>query len=102
WRRVTLRDAISERCGIDVLAHPSRDELAKAMDSKPDPEEGWGKLVDGLLSKEVEPTLIQPTFVIDYPVSSRRSPSATARRRAWSSAGRPSWAESRSRTPSPS
>jgi len=68
WRRVTLRDAISERCGIDVLAHPSRDELAKAMDSKPDPEEGWGKLVDGLLSKEVEPTLIQPTFVIDYPV----------------------------------
>src|SRR5262249_28960034 len=68
WRRVTLRDAISERCGIDVLAHPSRDELAKAMDSKPDPEEGWGKLVDGLLSKEGEPTLIQPTFVIDYPV----------------------------------
>ena len=38
------------------------------MDSEPDPEEGWGKLVDGLLSKEVEPTLIQPTFVIDYPV----------------------------------
>ena len=38
------------------------------MGSKPDPEEGWGKLVDGLLSKEVEPTLIQPTFVVDYPV----------------------------------
>jgi lysyl-tRNA synthetase class 2 len=38
------------------------------MDSKPDPEEGWGKLVDGLLSKEVEPTLMQPTFVVDYPV----------------------------------
>jgi lysyl-tRNA synthetase class 2 len=38
------------------------------MGSEPDPEEGWGKLVDGLLSKEVEPTLIQPTFVVDYPV----------------------------------
>ena len=36
--------------------------------SEADPEEGWGKLVDGLLSKEVEPTLIQPTFVVDYPV----------------------------------
>jgi lysyl-tRNA synthetase class 2 len=68
WRRVTLRDAIKERTGIDVMEHPTREELAKAMDSKPDPEEGWGKLVDGLLSKEVEPTLIQPTFIVDYPV----------------------------------
>ena len=68
WRRVTLREAIKEKTGIDVLEHPSREELAKAMGSKPDPEEGWGKLVDGLLSKEVEPTLIQPTFVVDYPV----------------------------------
>jgi len=51
-----------------VIAHPSREELAKAMGSEPDPEEGWGKLVDGLLSKEVEPKLIQPTFIVDYPV----------------------------------
>src|SRR5215208_4424800 len=68
WRRVTLREAISERTGIDVMEHPSREQLAEAMGTKPDPEEGWGKLVDGLLSKEVEPTLIQPTFIVDYPV----------------------------------
>ena len=68
WRRVTLRDAIKERSGIDVMEHPSREQLAEAMGTKADPEEGWGKLVDGLLSKDVEPTLIQPTFVIDYPV----------------------------------
>jgi lysyl-tRNA synthetase, class II len=68
WRRVTLREAIKERAGIDVLEHPSREQLAEAMDSEADPEEGWGKLVDGLLSKEVEPTLIQPTFIVDYPV----------------------------------
>jgi lysyl-tRNA synthetase, class II len=68
WRRVTLREAIKARTGIDVLEHPSREQLAEAMGSEPDPEEGWGKLVDGLLSKEVEPTLIQPTFVVDYPV----------------------------------
>jgi lysyl-tRNA synthetase class 2 len=68
WRRVTLREAISEQTGIDVMEHPSREQLADAMGTKADPEEGWGKLVDGLLSKEVEPTLIQPTFVIDYPV----------------------------------
>jgi lysyl-tRNA synthetase, class II len=68
WRRVTLRDAIKEQTGIDVAKHPSREQLAEAMGSKADREEGWGKLVDGLLSKEVEPTLIQPTFVTDYPV----------------------------------
>jgi lysyl-tRNA synthetase, class II len=68
WRRISLQDAIKERTGIDVLEHPSREQLAEAMGSKPDPEEGWGKLVDGLLSKQVEPSLVQPTFVVDYPV----------------------------------
>jgi lysyl-tRNA synthetase class 2 len=68
WRRLTLRDAIRERTGIDVLEHPTREQLAEAMDSEPSPEEGWGKLVDGLLSKEVEPNLVQPTFILDYPV----------------------------------
>jgi lysyl-tRNA synthetase class 2 len=68
WRRVTLRDAISERTGIDVMEHPTREQLAEAMGTKPDPGEGWGKLVDGLLSKEVEPTLVQPAFIVDYPV----------------------------------
>jgi lysyl-tRNA synthetase, class II len=68
WRRVTLREAIKEKTGIDVLEHPSREELAKAMGTEADPEEGWGKLVDGLLTKEVEPTLIQPTFIVDYPI----------------------------------
>jgi lysyl-tRNA synthetase, class II len=68
WRRVTLREAIREHAGIDIAEHPTREQLAEAMDSEPDPEEGWGKLVDGLLSKEVEPTLVQPTFILDYPV----------------------------------
>ena len=79
WRRATLRDAIKERTGVDVMEHPTREELAKAMESEADPEEGWGKLVDGLLSKEVEPTLVQPTFVMDYPVE--LSPFAKSHRR---------------------
>jgi len=68
WRRVALREAIEERTGIDLAERPSRDQLAAAMGSELDPAEGWGKLVDGLLSKLVEPELIQPTFVLDYPV----------------------------------
>jgi lysyl-tRNA synthetase, class II len=78
WRRVTLRDAIRERAGVDIAARPSREELAAAMGSEPDSTEGWGKLVDGLLSKLVEPELIEPTFVLDYPVE--LSPFAKAHR----------------------
>jgi len=68
WQRVTLREAIRGRTGIDIAEHPTREALAAAMETEPDPEEGWGKLVDGLLSKAVEPELVQPTFVLDYPV----------------------------------
>jgi lysyl-tRNA synthetase, class II len=68
WRRITLRDAIRAETGIDIAAQPSREELAAAMGSEPDESEGWGKLVDGVLSKLVEPNLAEPTFVVDYPV----------------------------------
>jgi lysyl-tRNA synthetase class 2 len=68
WKRVTLREAIRQGSGVDIAAHPTREALAAAIGTEPDPEEGWGKLVDGLLSRSVEPGLIQPTFVLDYPV----------------------------------
>ena len=78
WRRISFREAILERAGIDIAEHPTREALAKAMGTEPDPAEGWGKLVDGLLSREVEPGLIQPTFVFDYPLE--LSPFAKAHR----------------------
>jgi len=78
WRRITLREAILERSGIDIAEHPEREALARAIGGKVDPKEGWGKLVDGLLSRDVEPGLIQPTFVLDYPTE--LSPFAKAHR----------------------
>jgi lysyl-tRNA synthetase, class II len=68
WRRVTLRDAPLERTGIDLASRPSREELAAALGTDVDEAAGWGKLVDGLLSKRLEPELVDPTFVLDYPV----------------------------------
>jgi lysyl-tRNA synthetase, class II len=56
WKRITLRDAIREKTGIDIAGD---EEL---------PGEGtWAKRVDDLLSKHVEPDLHNPTFVLDYP-----------------------------------
>ena len=68
WRRITLRDAIREHAGVDIGERPPREELAAALGRDPEREEGWGKLVDAVFSKRVEPQLVQPTFVRDYPV----------------------------------
>jgi lysyl-tRNA synthetase, class II len=55
WKRMTLRDAIKEKSGLDIAS----DEL---------PGEGpWAKRVDDLLSKHVEPQLQDPTLILDYP-----------------------------------
>ncbi|MGD9737636.1 MAG: lysine--tRNA ligase [Solirubrobacterales bacterium] len=78
WRRLTLREAILERSGVDIAEHPDREALARAIGGEVDPSEGWGKLVDGLLSRDVEPALVQPTFLLDYP--SELSPFAKAHR----------------------
>jgi lysyl-tRNA synthetase class 2 len=71
YRRVPLIDAIQEATGIDVMAHETGDDLAQAIkDAGIDiPTDGleWPGLVDDLFSKKVEPTLVQPTFVVDYP-----------------------------------
>jgi lysyl-tRNA synthetase, class II len=71
WHRETLAGAILGRTGVDILAHRDRDALAAEMQARelPVPEdESWPQLVDELLSKHVEPTLIQPTFLFDYPI----------------------------------
>lgn len=71
WRRETLRDAIHARTGVDVLRFRDRASLAREMRAHeiPAPEDDtWPQLVDELLSKYVEPQLVEPTVVLDYPV----------------------------------
>jgi lysyl-tRNA synthetase, class II len=70
WKRITLRDAIKNGSGIDYMDHTEADSLAEAIRAtgeKVAPGTTWGRLIDILLSKFVEPNLIQPTFLIDYP-----------------------------------
>jgi lysyl-tRNA synthetase class 2 len=71
WRRVPLRDALREASGIDVLDHRDAGSLRRAMrEAGYDAPDGtaWAKLVDGLLTQALEPTLVQPTILFDYPV----------------------------------
>ena len=70
WTRISLREAILQATGLDYEAYPDAESLAQAMREighDPDPNSSWGKLADSLLSRHVEPNLIQPTFLIDYP-----------------------------------
>lgn len=66
WHRITLRDAILEHAGIDIDELTDRDALSDAIGNEDDTA-GWGKLVDTVFSKRVEPELIEPTFILDYP-----------------------------------
>ncbi len=70
WKRITLRDAIRQESGIDYMDYRDAESLIEALHGIGDnvsPELTWGRLLDHLLSKYVEPKLIQPTFLLDYP-----------------------------------
>ncbi len=81
WRRLPLRDAIREASGIDYEEYPTAESLGEAMREKGatvNPKASRAKLIDNLIGTFVEPNLIQPTFLVDYPVEmsplAKRSP----------------------------
>ena len=70
WKRQPLFEAIEQYAGVSV-ADKSRGELAaivKELGVDVDDSMGRGKLIDELFSEKVEPHLVQPTFIIDYPL----------------------------------
>jgi lysyl-tRNA synthetase class 2 len=70
WRRLPLFEGIKEYTDMDI-SDADENELRKAADKlKITVEDGWGsgKIIDEIFSEFVEPKLIQPTFIIDYPI----------------------------------
>jgi lysyl-tRNA synthetase class 2 len=70
WKRVSMVDELLEVTGVDVLK-ASYDELVKSLKERgvePKGGESKGKLIDELFEVTIQPSLIQPTFVIDYPL----------------------------------
>ncbi|MCA9828952.1 MAG: lysine--tRNA ligase [Dehalococcoidia bacterium] len=71
WHRLTMRDALLDHSGIDLFEVRTeaamRTELTRRGVTAA-PTSGYGKLVDEAVSHFVEPHLIQPTFLLDYPV----------------------------------
>jgi lysyl-tRNA synthetase class 2 len=72
WRRVTMHDLVQEKTGVDFSQFSSLSE-AKAAATQAgiqgaDECESIGKLLNEAFEQKGEETLIQPTFVLDYPV----------------------------------
>lgn len=72
WVRVSLAEAIAERSGIDITRSTDLDELWQQIAQtgiRVERKTTWAKQVDEIFSEYVQPLLIQPTFVLDYPVA---------------------------------
>jgi lysyl-tRNA synthetase class 2 len=70
WKRITLFDSIKEFTGIDVSAMEENElrQMAQQMGIEVNATMGKAKLIDEIFGEKVEPNLIQPTFITDYPV----------------------------------
>lgn len=70
WNRMQIRQGLIEHAGIDIQAYTDADSLAAVMQEKQIPFKpgvSRGKLINALMDTYLEPILIQPTFLYDYP-----------------------------------
>jgi lysyl-tRNA synthetase class 2 len=70
WKRISMYKAIEEAVGIraDKISQKDFSKVVKEYNLNLKGNINRGEIINGLFEKFVEPTLIQPTFVIDYPL----------------------------------
>ena len=70
WKRYTMYEAITHFTGMDVsnLDEAGLRAVCQKLDVPVDDHAGKGKLIDAIFGEKCEPHLIQPTYIIDYPV----------------------------------
>lgn len=70
WNRLQIRQGLIDQAGIDIQQYPDAESLAAVMREKKidfKPGVSRGKLINTLLETYLEPIMIQPTFLYDYP-----------------------------------
>lgn len=70
WRRLSMFDSIKEYTKIDISDMDEKElkKTANKLNIEVTPDMGVGKIIDEIFGEHVEPNLIQPTFIMDYPV----------------------------------
>ena len=67
WRRITMRELILERFGVDFM-ESTREQLAELLDDPVDPAATWADVAADIYSEKIESTINQPTHVFDFPL----------------------------------
>ena len=67
FKRLTFQCAIKEKLGVDIHNYKELFDKAKQLGLEPQENISTGKLIMDLYDKAIEPTLIEPTFMIDHP-----------------------------------
>ena len=70
WDRKTMLGAVREATGIDfntVFTVEDAKEKAKSVGVNAEDCDNWGQVIDLIFEEKVEPSLIQPVHIIDYP-----------------------------------
>ena len=71
WKRISMAESVKEKTGIDYHSNLTDDEFraaARALGLEIADDLSRGKVLGELFDEKVEATLIQPTFITDYPV----------------------------------
>jgi lysyl-tRNA synthetase class 2 len=70
FKRITMLDAIKEYTGTDITGMNQAQllDVCRQLSIETKETMGKGKLIDEIFSDKCEPNLLQPTFIIDYPV----------------------------------
>lgn len=72
FKRITMIDAVKEATGIDFSEFIGDDEkaveIAKQFGFETNGKNTWGDILNLTFEEKVEETLVQPTFIYDYPV----------------------------------
>ncbi len=70
WKRMTMYDAIRHFTGVDIseMDEAALRKTAQDLQVPLDDTMGRGKIIDEIFGEKCEPSLIQPTFITDYPV----------------------------------
>jgi lysyl-tRNA synthetase class 2 len=71
WKRINMIDAVKEYTGVDFASFQTDEEARQAardagfhIEGKP----SWGEVLNLLFEEKVEEHLVQPTFIMDYPI----------------------------------
>ena len=70
WKRISMFDAIQQFTGRSLRGKTESElrQAAKELHIEIAPADGSGKIVDEIFGEKVEPHLLQPTFITDYPL----------------------------------